>query len=381
MTERLARAAVFTVLVCIMTAFFTVYTFADETINDSIMDGLYDAAEKATDGSEEEISEGYSGSIEDLGSFTVDILSPQEAITRLFGFTATALPSALRLLTVLLGLVALSAVCNSLCDSVGGATEGFGFLSTAVITSAIVGSQMELIFDVESFFERLGALMASMIPITGSVWAMGGNVSTATVGTVTLGVMLGFVERFCAVTVVPICCVCLTAAISSGLSDSGLLEGFSSGVKKVYGFFVGMVMTVFVFCLGTQTTITSAADTVTARGAKTLASTLIPGIGGAVGDTLRTVAGSVGYIKSVVGVGGIILLAVLTLPVLMGLLLARGALLIASTAADMLGCKREHKLLVEMSNVYGLLIGAVSVCAIAFAVALGLFVKCTVAAE
>lgn len=380
MTERLIHVAVCLLSVCTVATFSSVYICAEELTEDKVLDGLYEAAEEVADDSEE-IADGFSGSVEDIGAFTVDMLSPKEVVTRLFGTASAALPSALRLLAVLLGLVALSSVSNSLCDSMGGTAGGFGFLSAAVITSAIVGSQMQLIFDVENFFERLGALMASMIPITGTVWAMGGNVSTATAGTVTLGVMLGFVERFCAVTITPVSCVCLAAAISSGLSDGGLLEGFSSGVKKVYGFFVGMVMTVFVFCLGTQTAITGAADTVTARGAKTLASVLIPGIGGAVGDTLRTVAGSVGYVKSVVGVGGIILLAVLTLPVLTGLLLARGALLVASTAADMLGCKREQKLLAEISNVYGLLIGAVAMCAIAFAVALGLFVKCAVAAE
>ena len=349
---------------------FSLRIFADET---QVMDGLYEAAEQIDE------VEGFSSDVFETGEILTSMLSPREIMERIFGVSEDVLPRVLSLLAVLLGLLALCAVCNSLGSSMSGASEGFGFLSAAAVTSLIVGVQMELIFDVERFFERLGALMSSMIPITGVVWAMGGNVSTAAAGTLTLGIMLGFVERFCTITVVPVSCVCIVAAISAGLSGGGVLEGFSSGVKKVYGFFLGLVMTVFVFCLGAQTSIATAADTLTARGARVLAGTLIPGVGGAIGDTLRAVAGSAGYVKSVVGIGGIFLVLALTLPILTALLLVRGVILVAATAADMLDCKRENKLLSEIGNVYGMLIGAVSICAVAFIVALGLFVKCSVA--
>lgn len=360
----------FIALILCFAAFLSPSVRAEES---QVMDKLCEAAEQI-DGAEE-----LSDDVGETGEILSSMLSPDEIMKKIFGVGGDILPSTLSLLTVLLGLLAVCAVCNSLGASMSGASEGFSFLSSATVTALIVGTQMELIFDVERFFERLGALMTSMIPITGAVWAMGGNVSTAAVGTVTLGIMLGFVERFCALTVVPVSCVCIVAAISAGLSGGGVLEGFSSGVKKIYGFFIGLVMTVFVFCLGAQTSIATAADTLTARGAKVLAGTLIPGVGGAVGDTLRAVAGSAGYIKSVVGIGGIFLVLTLTLPIITSLLLVRGAFLVAATAADMLDCKREHKLLCEMGNVYGMLVGAVSICSVAFVIALGLFIKCSVA--
>ena len=359
----------FSLLLC----FFSLVSLRVGAEESQVMDKLCEAAEQV------EGAEGFSGDVGETGEILTSMLSPSEVMKRIFGVSENILPSALSLLAVLLGLIAISAVCNALGSSMSGVSEGFGFLSAAAVTTLIVGTQMELIFDVERFFERLGALMTSMIPITGVVWAMGGNVSTAAVGTVTLGVMLGFVERFCALTVVPVSCVCIVAAISAGLSGGGVLEGFSSGVKKIYGFFIGLVMTVFVFCLGAQTSIATSADTLTARGAKVLTGTLIPGVGGAIGDTLRAVAGSAGYIKSVVGIGGIFLVLTLTLPVITALLLVRGVFLVAATAADMLDCKREQKLLSEMGNVYGMLVGAVSICSVAFVVALALFIKCSVA--
>ena len=138
-------------------------------------------------------------------------------------------------------------------------------------------------------------------------------------------------------------------------------------------------MLVLVFVLSAQTSIAAAADTAAARGGKLLTQTLIPGIGGAVGDTLRTVAGSVQYVKSVVGIGGVVIVASVTLPPIISLLMTRSVFLLAGGVAEMLGCKQESKLLGELGNIYACLLGALSICSVAFCVALGIFVKCTVA--
>ena len=41
---------------------------------------------------------------------------------------------------------------------------------------------------------------------------------------------------------------------------------------------------------------------------------------------------------------------------------------------------RLDKLLSELGNIYGCLLGAVAICSVAFVIALGIFVRCTVAA-
>ena len=159
------------------------------------------------------------------------------------------------------------------------------------------------------------------------------------------------------------------------------MEGFSGSVKKIYNFLVGLIMSIFVFSLSTQTAVTSAADTAVARGAKLVSATVIPGVGGAVGDTLRTVSGSVGYIKSIVGTVGIVFVLIVTLQPLVSLLLCRHALIICSTLANSFGCKREGKMLGELGNIYGLLVGAVAICAVSFIIAFCIFLKCTVALD
>ena len=365
-------------MICLI-LIFCPSAYAEAIDEDKVLEALSDVSEQVSQGSESSIADGLFGDADDMAQATLDMLYPKNALSEIIGIGYASLPRAVKLLCVLLGVIVISAVCNNVGDTMSGTGNGLGLLSSGVIVTLILTSQMDIILGVADFFERLGALMSSMIPITGAVWAMGGNVTGASVGTLTLGSMLVFSESFCRRTVIPVSCVCLVTAITTGLSE-GILEGFSSGVKRLYGFTVGIVMTVLTFCLGAQTSIAGAADTLSARGAKALASAVIPGVGGAIGDTLRTVAGSVSYIKSIVGIGGILLIAAVTLPTLIGLLLARGVILLSSVAADMLGCRREQRMLNEIGNVYGLLIGAVSISSVAFVVALGIFVKCVVAA-
>lgn len=313
------------------------------------------------------------------GESLMKCLSAREILTEVLGVTLDSLPSATRVLCLTVGLVILCAVLRRVGGGSGGHTLGVELCSSAAFLAVTFTTQIDSLFEVERFFERICALLEGMIPITGAVWAMGGNVSTASVGTASLYGLVSGVGGFCASTVTPVCCVAGIAAISSALSGGELLSGFSRAVKKVYSFIIGTLMTVLVFVLGTQTALATAADSAAARGAKLVSATVIPVVGGAVGDTLRTVAGSAQYVKSVVGVGGIALILVLTLPTLTSLLLLRLALLLGGGAADMMGCPKEARLLSELGNIYGLLVGAVSICSVTFCVALGIFVKCAVA--
>lgn len=349
-----------------------------------IAENFSSAAGTAAEASGSELADALaSDSIEETGKKLLELITPAEVLSEISDVLLGALPDAVKLFCVSAGLVMLSSVFGSLCGSLGdgGVSDGFSFLSAAAIASAATVTLKPQITRTVEFFDGLGALMNGMIPITGTVWAMGGNVTTAGAGTVTLYAMSAAVENICSAAVMPVCCIMGVCAVCACLSDGSALEGLANGVKRVYGFTVGLLMTVFVFTLGVQTSVAGAADTVTARGAKLLSSTVIPGVGGAVGDTLRTVAGSVTYIKNVVGIGGIVLVAVLTLPALASLLLSRLALLLCSALADMLGCKRESRLFSELGGIYGFLVGAVAVCSAAFVIALGIFVKCTVAAE
>ena len=361
---------------------FCVSAVAQSQAEQEIGDKFSEAADLVEDATGSTVASELTAGIDQVsGHALAESLAPDRLWQEIKSIAADPLSDGIALLGTLLAILLVCAVCKALCSgtATGELSAGVEFLSCAAFISALLFSQLSQIEGVVGYFERLGALMSCMIPVAGGVWAMGGNVSTAAAGSGTLYAMTALTQGLCASSVLPVCCIMGAGAVCSGLSGSALLGGFCGAVKKVYNFLIGLLMTVFVFSLGAQTVITGAADTLSARGAKLLSSTLIPGVGGAVGESLRTVAGSVAYVKGVVGVGGIVLICALTLPTLLSLLLSRLAFLIAKGAAEMLGCKRESALLDEIGGIYGFLVGAVAICSAAFAIAMAIFLRCTVA--
>ncbi len=313
----------------------------------------------------------------------LELLTPSEVLNRLVGISGEAFERAAGLFCMLAATVLLCAVLRALCMSASGETLGKGvsFLCAAIVCGSVSVSTVSALGEVSEYFDKIGALMSGMVPTLGAVWAMGGNIGTASAGSATLYAMLSLVGGICTATVMPVCYISGAAAVCSSLSGGGILDGFCRAVSKIHTALLGILMSVFVFVLGAQTSVTAAADTAALRSGKVLSSIVIPNVGGALGDSLRTLAGSVSYIKNVVGIGGVVLVLTLTLPTAVWLALCRLAFLLASTLAASLGCEREGGLLGELGNIYALLLGAVCICAVSFIIALSLFLKCTVAIE
>ena len=310
-----------------------------------------------------------------------DFLTPKRMISVIFELFGIEVVSITRLFFLLIAILVISGVlsvlasrCNSsaLRSTLKLCSLGSLFCSTGYIFY----SHFERL---EEFFERIIALGNGMIPVTASIWAMGGNVSTASAGSATLYCILNVVQRLWAGSAVPVCTLLLVLGFCD-VSCTELKTGrVVATVKRVYSFFLGLSMTVLLSSLAAQTTLTAAADGVAARTGRLVSTTVIPIVGGNLGEALRTVASSVRYLKGVFGVGGIVAVALLTLPVVITLLLTRAVFSICSTFADIIGCDEESKLLASFSNVYGCALAVVAGVGMTFVLALCIFIKTAIA--
>lgn len=330
---------------------------------------------------EELPSEGVFEDSEGAAAALLEFLEGRRLLSTLSQMVKDELFSSVKLFASICGLLLISSVVSALCrsflsDALSGA---FNFCSVTVIFASVIHMQREHILAAEQFFERLGVLMNAMVPVTGTVWAMGGNLTTASVGTTQLYFLVSICEGLCAKSIVPVCCVLTALAICNTLCPEMGLKGLMGAFKKIYSFLLGGIMTLLVASLSAQTALTAAADSTAAKAARLVSANIIPVVGGSVGETLRTVATGVRYLKSVVGVWGIVFIALLVLPVLLSLIFTRLAFLLSSGVADMLGCETEEKLLTEIGGIYALMVAVVSMSAVMFIFALTIFSKTVVA--
>lgn len=343
------------------------YTALGEALPEEVRDALSD--------------ELFSEDVEAAGAALGELLEPRRMLSLVGEELSVGAREAVTLLVRLCALLLLSAILGRLWRSLGSdaLTGAVRFCTTAAIFCAILEMQLSHLQSVERFFERLHTLMSATVPVMGTVWAMGGGVTTAATGTGTLYVLLNVCDSLCAHSVMPIVCFCTALALCNTVAPEAGVRGLSGAIKKSYTFVLGLMMTLLLFSLGAQTTLTAAADTASARAAKLVSASVIPIVGGSVGETLRTVGAGVRYLQSVVGVGGIVLLFALVLPTLCSLILARLVFLLGGGVADLLGCEDESRLLGELGSVWGCMLAAVSISVVSFILAAVIFVRTVVA--
>lgn len=333
-----------------------------------------DIAELLPEGVFSEDPEQLHGAAEQMSSLDYII----SCIGQLLG---VRLGGALRLFATLLVILLLSALLRSL-----NTLSGSGSLSAAVklctvsaVLGAIISTQYEQLSQVTAFLERLNLLTDAMLPLMGTLYTMGGNVASAAANNASMVFFMTVCENVCSRCVIPVAVLCTALAMASALSPSVDMRGIAAAVKKCFTFVIGLVMMLMMTVLSAQSTLASAADSLSARTAKYMAGNFIPVVGSALGDSLRTVASSVKYIRASVGVMGVVVIVLLLLPTLISVLLTRLALMASGTAARLLGCGEEAGVLAELTSVWGYLLAVICACSVMLIFSLTLLARTSAA--
>ena len=274
----------------------------------------------------------------------------------------------------LLGLILISSVIGTVKTSLEPKTANIlGLCSSSAIAVAFVSLQIGTVRAVAEYLADLLTLVNSMTPVVVLLYASGGNVAGASVSSVAMSVFMGFCENILGKTVIPFSGICLCLITVTTVTPEVGLDRLITLIKNTYTKTVTFLMSVFCAILAAQTAIAAGSDSISLRAVKFFTGSTIPVVGGSVNESMRMLAGSIGLLKKSFGITAIIIIALLTLPVIVMLLLSRFALNLAASAADLLHCPTERKLLDGISGVYGMLIAVVTACSLMFVFLLTLF--------
>jgi stage III sporulation protein AE len=194
-----------------------------------------------------------------------------------------------------------------------------------------------------------------------------------------MSVFLSFLETFMTTTALPVAGICLTMALLDSLGSGLSLRSLTTLIKRTYTFGVSLFMLLLCGVLGLQSTLCKGADTLALRTVRFAVGSFLPMVGGSVAESLRTVAGSVGYLRGTVGMGGILVLFFAFLPLFLSILFTRAAFLLGGAAAGMLSCPREERLLGELASVFGYFMAIIACLFVTVAFSLTLLAHCAAA--
>ncbi|MDE7362433.1 MAG: stage III sporulation protein AE, partial [Oscillospiraceae bacterium] len=266
----------------------------------------------------------------------------------------------LALLCSLCGVVLFCALAESVCGegNMKGVLSAVGVLCGAGIATASVYEVLD------STLGLLGAaanFMLVFIPSFTAISAVIGHVSSATaVNSAALAATQLF-SQLAVNFLAPLCGTIIGVSTAGAVHPQMKLDKLGELIKKFVVWGLTLIMTVFMSVLSAQTLVASAADNAAIKAAKFMVSQGVPIVGGTIADAVNTFGSSLTMLKSSVGTYGIIAVAAMIVPVLIGLLCYKAALTCSEYAAEMFGLKELTALLKSCGAVMTIII-AVTAC-------------------
>ncbi len=309
-------------------------------------------------------------------------LTPSTLLGYLIELLFGNISAPLSLLLGICGVLLLRALINNLSTGLGSEMAAtYGLLCRLCFCLVLVEHTFGVLKDVTAYFEALRQLNEAYLPLMGAMYLSGGNVATAAVNQSTLVFSNALVNTLGGESVVPLFSICLALTVGGVLGgEAGVRLSFLGGkLKKWYTTALALTMLLLGAILAAQTTLAAKADSLGFRTVRFVVSSNIPLVGGGISEMLRSAATGVSWLRSLTGIGGVILLLSLLLPTVGRVLLCRWICTLGGEAAAWFGCPEEGALLSEIGSLYGYLLAVVSLCCMTFFFSLIILLRCAAA--
>ena len=259
---------------------------------------------------------------------------------------------------ILLVCSLLSAYKNSLSNDVSNAIN---IVSTLCITSAVALPAISVINNASSVINIASNIMLAYIPVMVVMMSSSGHIISSGSCYATMIATGEGIAQLSSKVIIPFLNMFLGISITSSVSPEINLSGFTNMISKTVKWLLGFSMAIFTTVLSLKQIINTSLDSVSSKAVKFALSSFVPIVGSALSDAYKTVQGSIGVMKSGVGVFVILSIVVVFLPVIIQTLLWITTLWLGKSLADVLNLSQTSKLLECVSIVFSTLL-AVTLC-------------------
>ena len=221
----------------------------------------------------------------------------------------------------------------------------FSVFTTLLIVVSLLLPVSESLVQAFSAMELSSNFLLAYIPAFAGVISMSGKpLSSAAYSSVMIG--LSNLLAQCNVKVfLPVVQVFFSLNIASSVQPKYAFNSLVAFFKKAVTVLLGFSATIFTGLLAIKGSLASAGDSVAVRGVKMLVGSAVPVVGSALSDAYTSVLGSITLIQNAVGIFGIVVFALMHVPVILDLLLWYLALSFTASVSEALGQKQAATLL------------------------------------
>ena len=280
-------------------------------------------------------------------------------------------------ISLLCGGVIIASLFRNVCRE-GSSRTAVSYAVTLGMAVPSAGIAVRIWSESAEAIENLTMYMRAVIPVMGSLFCAGGNVGAAAASSASLTAAVTLMEHAMGVCLLPVLRVCLGIAIVRCVGGGLCLDGVGSFIRGIFTTGMGLMTVLFGVMMGVQTKLALASDGTAARTVKFAVANMIPVIGGAAGEAMRAVVGSIGTVRTGAGAVAVIGILLTVLPAVIRLLVYRLVFGAAGVLAGVLGAEGEQKIASEMKEMLGYALAMVFFCGVLFIFSVTLMISSSV---
>lgn len=301
------------------------------------------------------------------------------SFSKIFSFVKKAaegkLESPLKSLMKLLSVIILIAVCESFMPDYDKMKNVINMAAVLFSVTVIISPLYDAMESAVSSVGVCADFMKSLIPVLVGIVSASGNPSLAVSFQSCAFAAAEVISALGKNYVVPIVGAVTALDLTGSLMPSMKLSGITELVKKTVIQTLSFTATLYVSFLGIKGALANAADTVASKGIKLVISSAVPIVGGAVSEAYSGIIGSLVLVRSTVGIFGIIVIAVITVPSMLQLLFWIFALKLGAAAGEVFSLGGVSSLLKALSCAITLLNVVILFGAVLFIISLALLLS------
>ena len=254
----------------------------------------------------------------------------------------------------------------------------FELISCCVVIIIVFSPLTKCFIKAIEHIEAVCGFMISLIPTCVVLHTASGNSLSASLMSTSTMSVITLIQTVSVSLILPLIKASLSIETANIICKNPNISGISAILKSISMWTIGLCFTLFSGFLSLSSLLQAGADNLAMKGLKYGAAKLIPIAGGMVSESMKTVITSVGYIKSVTGISGIIFIIYAIIPPLCFILMTKLYLTLLSITSNLTHSGLISNFLKASVSALNLLLALLLSCSVSIIIILSIFIKSTV---
>ena len=280
---------------------------------------------------------------------------------------------------IVFSIVAVGLLCSLLKNiqsSFGGSVSEVAFyVCYLFIVVLIIKSFTDIMGICEETIIKLSDFVNILIPLILALLLANGSIATVGILKPVLLFMVSSINVIVSKFILPILFISTMIGLVSNISEGIEISKLPKFLQKISMWCLELLIVVFIGTLSVEGTLAANVDGVTAKGAKTIVSTVVPVVGKALSDATDSILGAASITKNAIGVLGVIIIIGISILPIIKVLVLMLVYNVAEAIIEPIVDKRISKCMSSIGDSMKMIIGVMATMSVLFILSTTLMIK------